>query len=195
MAGTELLLNTLGTEEGHRMGVRGKVCIITGGGSGIGRGAALMLAEQGAKIALVGRTASKVEAARDEIQAAGGEALAFGLNVADYDDVCNMTQQTLDVFGRVDVLINNAGHSSHHRRILTTPPDEIRAVVDSNLVGTMYCTRACPSACTSSGAKGTRRRCWRRQPPSSGPCPGYSTGHKSRRGCTEETRRTYNVKE
>ncbi len=124
------------------MGVRGKVCIITGGGSGIGRGAALMMAEQGAKIALVGRTASKVEAARDEIQAAGGEALAFGLNVADYDDVCNMTQQTLDAFGRVDVLINNAGHSSHHRRILTTPPDEIRAVVDSNLVGTMYCTRA-----------------------------------------------------
>ncbi len=97
------------------MSLRGKVCIITGGGSGIGRGAALLMAEQGAKIALVGRTASKVKAVRDEIKAHGGEALAFGLDVADYDGVRQMTQQTLDAFGRIDVLVNNAGHSSRHR--------------------------------------------------------------------------------
>jgi NADP-dependent 3-hydroxy acid dehydrogenase YdfG len=99
------------------------------------------MAEQGAKIGLVGRTASKVEAVRDEIQSQGGEALAFGLDVSDYDGVSSMIEQTLDAFGRIDVLINNAGHSSHHRRILTTPPDEIRAVIDSNLVGMMYCTQ------------------------------------------------------
>ena len=124
------------------MDVGNKVCIITGGGSGIGRGAALVLAEQGAKIALVGRTASKVEAVCDEIKSRGGDALAFGLDVADYDGVHRMIQQTLDAFGRIDVLVNNAGHSSQHRRILTTPPDEIRAVIDSNLVGTIYCTQA-----------------------------------------------------
>lgn len=124
------------------MGIQGKVCIITGGGSGIGRGAALMMAEQGAKIALVGRTAPKVEAVRDEIQSHGGDALAFGLDVADATGVRRMTQQTIDAFGRIDVLVNNAGHSSRHRRILTTPPDEIRAVIDSNLVGTIYCTQA-----------------------------------------------------
>jgi NADP-dependent 3-hydroxy acid dehydrogenase YdfG len=121
--------------------IRGKVCIITGGGSGIGRGAALM-AKQGAKIALVGRTTSKVEAVRDEITSDGGDALAFGLHVADHEQVRRMTQQTLEAFGRIDVLVNNAGHSSRHRRILTTPPDEIRAVIDSNLVGTIYCTQA-----------------------------------------------------
>jgi NADP-dependent 3-hydroxy acid dehydrogenase YdfG len=123
-------------------GIRGKVCIITGGGSGIGRGAALMMAKQGAKIALVGRTTSKVEAVRDEITSDGGDALAFGLHVADHEQVRRMTQQTLEAFGRIDVLVNNAGHSSRHRRILTTPPDEIRAVIDSNLVGTIYCTQA-----------------------------------------------------
>jgi NADP-dependent 3-hydroxy acid dehydrogenase YdfG len=123
------------------MGVRDKVCIITGAGSGIGYGTAVRLAEQGAKIGLVGRTASKVEAVRDEITSKGGEALAFALDVSDYDGVRAMTEQTLNTFGRIDVLINNAGHSSHHRRILTTPPEEIRAVIDSNLVGMMYCTQ------------------------------------------------------
>jgi NAD(P)-dependent dehydrogenase (short-subunit alcohol dehydrogenase family) len=124
------------------MGLQDKVCIITGGGSGIGRHAALSMAAQGAKIALVGRTTSKVEAVRDDIQANGRDALAFGLDVADYDGVRRMVQRTLDAFGRIDVLVNNAGHSSHHRRILTTPPDEVRAVIDSNLVGSIYCTQA-----------------------------------------------------
>jgi NADP-dependent 3-hydroxy acid dehydrogenase YdfG len=90
----------------------------------------------------VGRTASKVEAVRDQIRAQGGEAMAFELDVANYQGVGQMTRQTLEAFGHIDVLINNAGHSSHHRRILTTPPHEIRAVIDSNLVGTIYCTQA-----------------------------------------------------
>jgi NADP-dependent 3-hydroxy acid dehydrogenase YdfG len=124
------------------MGVRDKVCIITGGGSGIGQSAALRMPAQGAEITLVGRTAAKVDAVRDETQATGGEVLAFGLDVADYDAVRQMIQQTLDTFGRINVLVNNAGHGSHHRRILTTPPEEIRAVIDSNLVGSMYCTQA-----------------------------------------------------
>jgi NAD(P)-dependent dehydrogenase (short-subunit alcohol dehydrogenase family) len=100
------------------------------------------MARQGARVVLVGRTASKVEAVRHEIQAQGGEALAFGLDVADHEGVRAMVQQTLDAFGRIDVLVNNAGHSSHHRRILTTPPEEIRAVIDSNLVGMIFCTQA-----------------------------------------------------
>lgn len=134
------------------MSLQGKVCIITGGGSGIGRGAALMMAKQGAQIALVGRTVAKVEAVRQEITSQGGAALAFGLDVADHAGVRDMTQQTLAAFGRIDVLINNAGHSSHHRRILTTPPHEIRAVIDSNLVGTMYCTQAVLPTMLEAGA-------------------------------------------
>ena len=124
------------------MGLRDKVCIITGGGSGIGRATALMMARDGAKVVLVGRTASKVEAVRDEVRAAGGQAEAFFLDVADHDAVWRMVGEVLDAFGRIDVLVNNAGHSSPHRKLLTTTPEEIRRVIDSNLVGTIFCTQA-----------------------------------------------------
>ena len=124
------------------MSLQHKVCIITGGGSGIGRGAAIMMAQNGAKMALVGRTAEKVEAVKDEVIAAGGTALAFALDVADCDAVQNMVKDVLDSFGRIDVLVNNAGHGSRHRRLLTITPAEIRSVIDSNLIGTIFCTQA-----------------------------------------------------
>ena len=124
------------------MVLQDKVCIITGGGSGIGSGTAVMMAQARAKIVLVGRTASKVEAIQKEIESTGGTAMAVALDVADYDAVHKMATKVLDTFGRVDVLVNNAGHSSYHRRVLTTTPKEIRGVIDSNLVGTIYCTKA-----------------------------------------------------
>ena len=124
------------------MDLNGKVCIVTGGGSGIGRGAALLMARNGARIALVGRTPSKVETVKDEIEAAGGSALAFGLNVADYDAVQKMASDVMASFGRIDVLVNNAGHSHKNRRLLNATLEEIRKVIDSNLIGTIYCTRA-----------------------------------------------------
>ena len=124
------------------MDLNGKVCIVTGGGSGIGRGGALLMARNGARIALVGRTPSKVETVKDEIEAAGGSALAFGLNVADYDAVQTMASDVMASFGRIDVLVNNAGHSHKNRRLLNATLEEIREVVDSNLIGTIYCTRA-----------------------------------------------------
>ena len=124
------------------MSLDGKVCIITGGGSGIGRSTALMMAGEGARVVMVGRTAAKVVAVKEEIQAAGGTAEAFGLDVADYDAVNSMVKSVLDSFGRIDVLVNNAGHSSPHRSLLTTTAEEIRGVLDSNLVGTIYCTQA-----------------------------------------------------
>ncbi len=124
------------------MGLKDKVCIITGGGSGIGRSAALMMAEAGAKVVLIGRTASKVEEVRDEIEASGGTAMAMSLDVGDYDGVMRMAKDVLDAYGRIDVLVNNAGHSSHHRRLMTTTPEELRAVMDSNVAGSVYCSQA-----------------------------------------------------
>ena len=124
------------------MGLEDKVCIVTGGGSGIGRGAALLMAQNGAKIVLVGRTASKVEAVKDEIETAGSPALAFAFNVADYDAAQQMAEDVIAAFGRIDVLVNNAGHSSANRRLLNMTPEEIRQVVDSNLIGTIFCTQA-----------------------------------------------------
>ncbi len=124
------------------MGLKDKVCIVTGGGSGIGRSAAVMMAEAGAKVVLVGRTASKVESVRDEIEAAGGTAMAMGLDVGDYDGVTQMAKDVLDAYGQIDVLVNNAGHSSHHRRLMTTTPEELRAVLESNVSGSVFCTQA-----------------------------------------------------
>ena len=124
------------------MSLQDKVCIITGGGSGIGRGAGIMMAQQGAKVVLVGRTAAKVEAVRDEIIADDGTAIACALDVADHDAVHQMAKDVLDTLGRIDVLVNNAGHSSKNRRLLTITPEEIRSVFDSNLIGTIYCTQA-----------------------------------------------------
>ncbi len=124
------------------MGLKGKVCIITGGGSGIGRATAIGMARQGASVVLVGRTASKVGAVKDELEAMGGVALAFSMDVADASAVKAMVANVLNTYGRVDVLVNNAGHSSPHRKLLTTTPEEVRSVIDSNLVGTIYCCQA-----------------------------------------------------
>ena len=133
------------------MALKGKVCIITGGGSGIGRATAVLLAREGASLALVGRTASKLEKVRSEIQADRGSADAFALDIADNATVRRIAGSVLETHGRIDILINNAGHSSPHRRLLTTTPEEIRSVIDSNLVGAIYCTQAVVPAMLEAG--------------------------------------------
>ena len=124
------------------MGLDGKVCIITGGGSGIGRASAIMMAKEGATLVVVGRTASKVDDVKAEIVAAGGRSASFAFDVADHAAVNLMARSVIDEFGRIDLLVNSAGHSSPHRMLLTTTPEEIHSVIDSNLVGTIFCTQA-----------------------------------------------------
>lgn len=124
------------------MALDNQVCIITGGGSGMGKATAFTMAQEGAKVVLFGRTESKVAAVADEIRDHGGTAKAYGVDVADHGAVFSAIGDTLDAFGRVDVLVNSAGHSSPHRKLLTTTPEEVQSVIDSNLVGTIYCTQA-----------------------------------------------------
>jgi NADP-dependent 3-hydroxy acid dehydrogenase YdfG len=100
------------------------------------------MASDGATVALVGRTASKVEAVQSEIEAAGGTGRAYGLDVSDRDAVFAMATDVAQRYGKIDVLLNNAGHSSPHRRLLNTTADEIESVIASNLLGTIYCTQA-----------------------------------------------------
>ena len=123
------------------MKLKDKVCIITGGGSGIGRDAALKMSREGANVVIVGRTASKLESVKSEIEVAGGTTVSFALDVSDYDAVQQMVSDVLEKFGKIDILVNNAGHSSHNRRLLNTTPEETRSVVDSNLIGTFFCTQ------------------------------------------------------
>lgn len=123
------------------MKLKEQVCIITGGGSGIGRDAAIKMAQEGANVVIVGRTESKLDAVKSEISEAGGTTVSYAVDVADYDAVQQMVDGVLEKFGRIDVLVNNAGHSSHNRRLLNTTPEEVRSVVDSNLIGTFFCTQ------------------------------------------------------
>ena len=124
------------------MSLDGQICIITGGGSGIGRGAAIRLASDGVTIVLIGRTASKIEAVKSEIEAEGGRATSYALSVADAAAIKKMVNEVSTTYGKIDILVNNAGHSSHNRRLLNCPPEEIQQVIDSNLTGTFFCTQA-----------------------------------------------------
>ncbi len=124
------------------MSLKGQVCIITGGGSGIGRDAALKMAHQGATVVIVGRTESKLEIVKSEGSSASGTIVSYILDVADYEAVQKMVTDVVEKYGRIDVLVNNAGHSSHNRRITNATPDEVRSVVDSNLIGTFFCSQA-----------------------------------------------------
>ena len=109
-----------------------KICIVTGAGSGIGEATAVKLAVLGATVALVGRTGSKLEKVRETITTAGGDA---EVHPCDVDDV-------VTAHGRVDLLVNNAGFSSHNRTVLTITPEEAKAMVDTNLLGPFYLCKA-----------------------------------------------------
>ena len=124
------------------MTLEDKTCLITGAGSGIGRATAILFASEGARVYLVGRTLSKVEAVCAEIAASGGRAAAYGVDVVNRDGILGVVEEIERERGAVDVLVNNAGHSSPHRRLLSTPPGEIASVINSNLIGTIYCTQA-----------------------------------------------------
>ncbi len=86
----------------------GRVAIVTGAGQGVGRGIALALAAAGARVTLMGRTVAKVEAVAAEIEGRGGVALAVGGDVKQLADVEHCIAATLDAFGAIDILVNNA---------------------------------------------------------------------------------------
>lgn len=128
----------------------GKVCVITGAGRGIGREYALMLAGQGARI-VVNDLGGDMHGEGDEddgpavqvvkeIEAMGGEAVANGADVSDFDAAGEMIQQGIDAFGQVDVLINNAG-ILRDRMLVNMSEAEWDAVVKVHLKGTFAPTR------------------------------------------------------
>jgi len=91
--------------------VRGKVVMITGASSGIGRASALRVGEAGGTVLLVARTVERLEATREEIEGAGGDAHVHPCDLSDLDAVGRMAADALDQHGRVDILVNNAAHS------------------------------------------------------------------------------------
>jgi NAD(P)-dependent dehydrogenase (short-subunit alcohol dehydrogenase family) len=91
--------------------VRGKVVMVTGASSGIGRSASLKIADAGGIVLLVARTPEKLEATRDQIEAGGGVAYVHPCDLSDMDDIDRMADEVLARHGHVDILVNNAGRS------------------------------------------------------------------------------------
>jgi NAD(P)-dependent dehydrogenase (short-subunit alcohol dehydrogenase family) len=125
----------------------GQVAIVTGAGAGLGRSHALALAARGAKVVindLGGRDGSLSAgslAVVAEIEAAGGEAIANGANVADMTQVQLMVEQTMEKWGRVDILVNNAG-ILRDKSFSNMPIEDFKLVVDVHLMGAANCSKA-----------------------------------------------------
>jgi len=123
----------------------GKVALVTGGGTGIGRATALLLAAQGAALAVnYSRSRQEAEDTVAELRRGGGRALAVRADVADDAQVRAMVAATVAEFGRLDILVNNAG------RTRAVAPEDLEAIRDEdfdqilgvNLKGTFFCSRA-----------------------------------------------------
>ncbi|MBK7400849.1 MAG: SDR family oxidoreductase [Myxococcales bacterium] len=119
----------------------GKVAFVTGGGSGIGAGLARMLAAQGCKVALLGRTKEKLDAVAAHITETGGVAKVFPADVRKYDDVAAAVTGCVAEFGRLDVVVNSAA-GNFLSPAASLSANGFRTVVDIDLCGTFNVSRA-----------------------------------------------------
>lgn len=122
--------------------LQGKVAIVTGASRGIGRAIAIALATEGAKIAINYASASTAaDEVVSEIIAAGGEAIAIGADVSKSDQVDTLINSAMDKWGRIDVLVNNAG-ITRDTLLLRMKLEDWQSVIDLNLTGVFLCTKA-----------------------------------------------------
>ncbi|MES0491086.1 MAG: 3-oxoacyl-ACP reductase FabG [Leptospirales bacterium] len=121
--------------------IEGKVAVITGSGRGIGKGIAEKLASHGAHVVISDIDMQTAEATAEEIAKTGVETLAVSCDVSNEEDVKNMFAKTFEKWGKVDILINNAGINKDGL-FIRMKPDAWKKVIDVNLTGMFYCTQA-----------------------------------------------------
>ena len=119
----------------------GMRALVTGASSGIGRGLALRLAREGARVGLVARRADELEKLAGEIRASGGQAAVLPCDVADAAAVADTCARTLALWGGIDLLVNNAGYG-HHRTFLEWELEDMERMMRVNYFGTLYFTKA-----------------------------------------------------
>jgi len=123
------------------MKLEGKISIVTGGGTGLGKAIALELANAGADVVVCSRSIGNLEKVRDEIMALGRRSLAIATDVCVKEQVDNMVKKVIDEFGRIDILVNDAG-ADRLIPILDLTEEVWDLLLDTNLKGVFLCTQA-----------------------------------------------------
>jgi len=123
------------------MRLQGKVAIITGAGQGLGRAYALRFVAEGAKVAIAEINDANAEQVAKEIEAGGGEAIALHVDVSDEASTQAMADATVEKWGRIDILLNNAGVFFDLEQT-NNSLEYLRKILDVNMIGPWLCTRA-----------------------------------------------------
>ncbi|MBA3471556.1 MAG: SDR family oxidoreductase [Herpetosiphonaceae bacterium] len=118
------------------MQLQGKVALVTGAGSGIGKAAALLMAREGAWIAALGRNTEELEETVAAITQAGGQALPLGADIGDPDQMYRAVQQLIERFGRLDIVFANAGINGVWAPLEELSPADWTTTINTNLTGT-----------------------------------------------------------
>ncbi len=134
------------------MRLKDKVAIVTGGGQGIGRETCLRFAKEGAKVFAADINEATAKAVADEILVRGGDAGYCAVNVIDRQSAANMVKACTDKFGRLDILINNAGVTKDNI-FLRMSEEQWDIVIDVSLKGTFICSQAAAKAMMKSGGR------------------------------------------
>ncbi len=120
----------------------GKVAMVTGGGTGIGRATALELAKAGADVAVSGRRQAPIEAVAEEIRVLGRRALAVSTDVSSKAEVDNLVQRTTEELGAIDILVNNAANGGSGPSMLDSDEARWDEIIDTNLKSVYLCCHA-----------------------------------------------------
>lgn len=124
------------------MNFNNKVALVTGAAVGIGRATAILLAEKGASLALVDIDGEKLEALKNELSAYSSRVLTFVCDVSDENGVNKVVKESLDRFGKIDILVNNAALWRYRASFVDIPTEEWKKYIDINVMGVVYFTKA-----------------------------------------------------
>lgn len=122
------------------MKLRGRIAVITGGGRGIGRAICLALAREGADIVIAARTEKEIRKTARMVERVGGKALAVGTDIRKEEEVRKMISEAVKTFGKIDILINNAG-VAYGKYLVDTSTEEYETIMDTNVKGMFFCTK------------------------------------------------------